>query len=109
MHNGAITIATTQQFCTLANRLVKPLLHSYCVGFANQRPDVGAFSELVSCGELFDLGLERFEQVIMNLATNGRDAMPDGGKITISTRNIEFSRADLVVSSLAEFVTLLKC
>ena len=50
--------------------------------------DIDFSLNLASESLVIDADSRQFEQVLMNLATNSRDAMPRGGRLTISTSSV---------------------
>jgi signal transduction histidine kinase len=55
---------------------------------------VALHQDLAADGWLVDADARQFENAIINLAINARDAMPGGGTLTISTRTASLTRAD---------------
>ena len=64
--------------------------------------------ELRVAPELWPVRVDRgqLEQVVVNLTVNARDAMPDGGVITIATGNLDVPYSDESAHPAGEYVTL---
>jgi len=101
IHSGERAAKLTKQLLTLTRKQAvqtHPInLNAVVVDMARLlRRTLGEHIELVIHAEpqlwsmMGDTGL--IEQVIMNLAVNARDAMPDGGKLTIQTHNVTVAK-----------------
>lgn len=53
-------------------------------------------SQIVSANHFVRADRRGFEQVIMNLVVNSRDAMPDGGEIMIKTQNLSLQSSKVI-------------
>jgi signal transduction histidine kinase len=65
------------------DKMLRRLIHENVEIMTTPAPKLGLVKADVS----------QLEQVLLNLAINGRDAMPDGGKLTIETSNVELDEA----------------
>ena len=50
--------------------------------------------------------VSQIEQIIMNLAVNARDAMPDGGHLTFSLTNVDFAESEVETLAPGAYVVL---
>ena len=68
---------------------VSPEAHSRYVGFpaAVGRADISIVLDILPDSHPVKIDANQFELALMNLAVNARDAMPNGGTLTITCRN----------------------
>jgi len=92
--NGADLVKRILTFSRKAETRVQPVDLNHEVHRAGKLLD-RTFPKMITSRQLLEDGLKRInadpgqiEQVLLNLAVNARDAMPEGGKIIIETRNV---------------------
>ena len=64
--------------------------------------DIALVTRLESDLRLVHADPGQIEQVVMNLAVNARDAMPDGGHLTIETANVERDTGSYVMLAITD-------
>ena len=75
--------AAVGQIVRVVGRLLGENIRVRC-DFADHLPNIEADSSML-------------EQILINLAVNARDAMPNGGQLTISTKSVSFNAADVLL------------
>jgi PAS domain S-box-containing protein len=97
-HAGKRASALTQQILAFSRRqILRPAALSLNAVLEGMEPllrrTLGEDIDLVTRThlhlDLTEVDRHQFEQVLMNLALNARDAMPSGGRLTLATTNVE--------------------